>query len=248
VLKLRQLFLFLFAFFYLFFNNSFVITAATNVLYAIKNKGSQTVIYKGKGNLKRVALTFDDGPDTFFTPQILDILKKEKVKATFFVVGQLVQKNPHVLRRIIKEGHIVGNHSWDHPNFLNISNKQIITQLENTSNLIYRITGKKPLLARPPYGNLDDRVIQIIQQSGYAIVKWSLDTLDWKGKDFEEIVSFISSNLGPSHIILQHSAGSPKLHGTVKALPEIIKIFKSNGYELVTLDKLLNIPVYDVVN
>lgn len=104
-----------------------------------------------KNSLKRVALTFDDGPDDNYTSQILDILKKHNLKATFFLVGSRIKAHPDVVKRIVKEGHIIGNHTWDHQNFLKLSDKDILTEVSKTDEELYKIAGYHSTLLRPPF-------------------------------------------------------------------------------------------------
>jgi peptidoglycan/xylan/chitin deacetylase (PgdA/CDA1 family) len=203
------------------------------------------VYYKGPGKIKKIALTFDDGPDTKITSQILDILQKEKVHATFFVVGSRIKQNPYIFKRIIREGHLIANHTWDHPILTKLTKQQIILQLEKTNNLIEQLSGKKPLLFRPPYGAMNQRVQKIIQEKGLTTVQLTIDTRDWQGPSPRKILNNISSQLIPGSIILQHSAGgTKKLVSIVSALPEIIHLLKKSNYQIVTLDQLLHTTAY----
>lgn len=204
----------------------------------------QTLFYKGLSTQKRVALTFDDGPDRYYTLQILDILKKEKVPATFFVVGNLSKIYPDVLRRIDQEGHVIGNHSWNHPQFTKLSQSGINSQLSRTNAVIKEAIGKEPRLFRPPYGAMNTRVEKQIGSQGYKIIQWSVDTRDWSGRSSKQIVNTVINQVEPGGIILQHSAGGEKLRTTVEALPQIISYLKKNGYEFVTVDELLYVPAY----
>ncbi|MBA4495762.1 polysaccharide deacetylase family protein [Paenactinomyces guangxiensis] len=205
----------------------------------------QVLFYKGPTTRKRVALTFDDGPDKYYTPQILDILKRERIRATFFVVGNLAQKNPDVLRRIDQEGHVIGNHSWSHPQFTKISKRGVESQLSKTNKAIRDATGKEPLLIRPPYGSINKRLEKQIGGKGYKIINWSVDTLDWKGRSSDRILLTVKKQVKPGGIILQHSSGAKgRLNGTVEALPQVITYLKKNGYEFVTVDELLHTPAY----
>lgn len=113
------------------------------------------VFFKGSGDKKAVALTFDDGPDTYYTVKVLDILNKEGVHATFFVVGLNAQAHPGMLRRIVQEGHVLGNHSWNHPDLTRLTLAQAVEQIERTDEIVYKETGKRMFLLRPPYGKLN---------------------------------------------------------------------------------------------
>ncbi|WP_241154377.1 polysaccharide deacetylase family protein [Staphylospora marina] len=202
------------------------------------------VIYKGSGDAKRVALTFDDGPDRHFTLQILEILEKERVPATFFVVGQLAEKHPDILREIDRRGHVIGNHSFSHPVMTRLSSASATRQVEETNRIIRDATGKSPRLFRPPYGAVNKPLIRQVSDQGFHIIQWSVDTRDWAGPSSKKIVHTVKQQVGPGGIILQHSAGGPQLKETVKALPVIIRHLKQEGYEFVTVDQLIGIPAY----
>jgi peptidoglycan-N-acetylglucosamine deacetylase len=203
------------------------------------------IIFKGSGEKKAVALTFDDGPDTYYTKRVLDILKKEGVHATFFVTGKNAQAHPEMIRRILQEGHVLGNHSWNHPDLTRLTPSQAVAQIERTNTVIFNLTGMRMLLVRPPYGKLNDQLEQRFHQLGYTIVNWSVDTRDWAGTPTAKIMRYVRNQTGPGGIILQHSAGAPgHLDNTIKALPHIIHYLKSHGYEIVTIPELLDKPAY----
>lgn len=205
----------------------------------------ENIYYKGSNQTKRVALTFDDGPDDIITVKVLDILKKENVQASFFLVGRLVKHNPQIFKRIIKEGHLAAIHAWTHPDFTKLSRDEIKSQLQQTSLIIHQYSGKKPLLFRPPYGALNEKVKKVVRHEGLTTVQWNIDTKDWQGPSPTRIIGRISSQIVPGSIILQHSAGGTRrLESTVDALPEIIRLLKKQGYQIVTLDELLHTPAY----
>ncbi|MFH5185580.1 polysaccharide deacetylase family protein [Paenibacillus sp. TAB 01] len=131
----------------------------------------QHVTYSGPRSQKKVALTFDDGPDTKYTEQILDILKKSNVVATFFVTGEHAAAHPEVMKHIVAGGHEIGNHSWDHTNLTTLSEAQMAEQIEKTDQTIQRFTGQLPTLVRPPYGALSKEVADYAEQS-HRIVCW----------------------------------------------------------------------------
>jgi peptidoglycan/xylan/chitin deacetylase (PgdA/CDA1 family) len=203
------------------------------------------IFFKGSGGKKAVALTFDDGPDTYYTNQVLAILKKEGVHATFFVVGKNAQAHPEMIRRILQEGHVLGNHSWNHPDLTRLSPSQAVAQIERTDAVVFKLTGKHMRLLRPPYGKLNAQLKQRFHQLGYTIVNWSVDTRDWAGTPVAKIMRYVRKETGPGGIILQHSMGAPgHLDNTIQALPRIIHYLKSHGYEIVTVPELLDIPAY----
>jgi peptidoglycan/xylan/chitin deacetylase (PgdA/CDA1 family) len=200
------------------------------------------VIYKGNSQMKRLALTFDDGPDNFYTPRILDILRGKGVPGTFFIVGKEAKRYPDMVRRIVSEGNAIGNHSWDHAKLWTLSSDQVTQEIISTENLIEQITGSRSNLFRPPYGRVTPEEVVQIHNLGYRIIDWSVDSLDWKGTSAPAILQIVNKEASPGGIILEHSlAGHPgELNGTLEALPQIIDHFRSQGYEFVTIPTLLN--------
>lgn len=196
--------------------------------------------------VKEVALTFDDGPDDYWTPRVLDGLKEMNAKATFFCVGERVQANPDVFRRMIAEGHVVGNHSWNHANLSKIPIEQAKEQLIRTNEVIRRVGGVKPHLMRPPYGALSEPLIREAIRLDQLIILWNVDSLDWTQIPAEQVATNILSHTGPGAIILLHSAGGEgqSLQNTVNALPYVIRTLRDRGYRFRTVPELLKIPAY----
>ncbi|MDQ0417523.1 peptidoglycan/xylan/chitin deacetylase (PgdA/CDA1 family) [Croceifilum oryzae] len=206
---------------------------------------SKFVISQGLSSHKQVAFTFDDGPDTHFTNQVLDILKKEKVPATFFVCGNNVEAHPDVVKRIDQEGHSVGNHSWNHPDLSKKDQATVSQQISKTNDVIKNVIGKTPTLFRPPYGAHKGGIVDNeVQQLNMKLILWSVDTRDWDHKSKDQIMEAYNKEFKPGGIILQHSSGNEGLKETVKALPEMIHDLKSKGYEFVTVDKMIGIQAY----
>lgn len=176
-----------------------------------------------------VALTFDDGP-SIYTPELLDILKKEDVKATFFVLGKSASVQKNILKRIATEGHNIGNHSYDHKDFRKISESEARKQISLTDEIIKEITGEKPKYFRFPYGAHTKENLAMV---GRPVMMWSVDPLDWKHKDINHLVKAMS-NPDPQGIILAHDIHKT----TVQAIPQVIKNLKAKGFHIVTLDDL----------
>lgn len=199
---------------------------------------------EGSQNIKRVALSFDDGPDTVYTPQILDILSEAKVRGTFFLIGKRAELFPDVVKRIVTEGHIVGNHSLTHPNIIKLNKAQTLAEIKGCEDLLNAIVGYRPALFRSPYGSLNPQKVEEISKLQVKIIAWNVDSLDWKGLTAEQVKYNILENVKKGSIILQHAAGSKEenLTGSVAALREVIKILKKEGYEFVTVPELLEIP------
>ncbi|MBA4601791.1 polysaccharide deacetylase family protein [Thermoactinomyces sp. AMNI-1] len=199
--------------------------------------------FRGANTEKKVALTFDDGPDAKYTGQILDILKRYHVPATFFVIGNQVPYYPEVIKRMVNEGHIVAGHSWSHPNLSKLSDAQVRQEIIKTNQAVKSVTGKNMAMIRPPYGAIKGKE-KVINQMGISIVQWSIDTLDWKsGRTSQQVEQTVLQNLSPGSIILKHSGGGNR-STTVQALPGIIESLKQKGYQFVTVNELLEIPAY----
>lgn len=192
---------------------------------------------------KMVALTFDDVPDPRYTPELLDVLRKYKVKATFFVVGSRAEKHPALVARMIREGHAVGNHSYNHPQFTKLSLNQFRTQIIRTENIIQLLAGYKPKLIRPPYGDINEQQLKWAKSHGYKLVNWNVDSLDWRGLSKAQVKHNVLSRAGRGAIILQHGGGGrgSNLQGTLQALPDIIRTIRSKGYSFVTVPQMLQV-------
>lgn len=200
---------------------------------------NKNMVYMGDSSKKRIALTFDDGPDDTYTPQILEILKQKGVKATFFVMGERARKHPEQLRKIHKEGHVIGNHTWDHPNLTELSDQQLNENIQSTSAEIEKITGVEPELFRPPFGEIEDRQLEMLNEQGYRSIMWTADSKDWTGITEDEIVSKVMQDASPGVIVLQHNYHLSGNFETVEALPRIIDQLRAQGYEFVTVPTLV---------
>lgn len=196
----------------------------------------------GNEQPKRIALTFDDGPDGTYTPLVLEVLKKQKVKATFFVVGVQIAKHEEVLKQIVEEGHTLGNHTWEHAKLTECTPEQIHEQIDKTDKALQNSVGITTKLFRPPYGAIDEQVARLVSESGYHMIKWNSDTRDWAGTPPKEMLALVKEQAKPGGIILMHSFGGKngKLDNTIEALPHIINYLRDEGYTLVTVDELLN--------
>lgn len=193
---------------------------------------------------RKVALTFDDVPDPRFTPQVLDVLKAKKVQATFFVVGTRSSKHPDLVKRIHREGHNIGNHSYSHPDFSKLSFDKVQEQIGRAERAIEGIVGFKPRLVRPPYGEILPRHLEWAKQRGYTVVNWDVDSSDWRQLSSDQVFRNVTRAVRPGSVVLMHAGGGEgqSLSGTVKALPRIIDWLREHHYEPVTLTDLLEIP------
>jgi len=196
-------------------------------------------LYTGNRYLPEVALTFDDGPNPYYTPQILAILQHYRVKATFFCIGQQVARYPNLVRQEYSDGNLVGNHSWSHPNLALLSDNEIETQINLTSNAIQQATGVRPTFFRPPYGVVNTKVLAQANLLGLTTIIWSDEARDWATPGTSVIVSRILRLAGDGAIILMHDGGGDRSQ-TVAALPSIITSLRASGFQLVTLRQMLN--------
>lgn len=183
--------------------------------------------------VKCVALTLDDGPIAQ-TNAVLDVLKRKHVHATFFVLGEQAKAHPSVIRRIVTEGHALGSHSWDHPQFHKINKAAIRSQLTRTNAVLKKITGRNPKLMRPPYGQFDARVRDVAKSLGQAIIVWSVDPLDWKDHNTGRVVKRVLKAARGGSIILTHDIQAT----TRKAYGTIIDKLRKKGYTFVTVPVL----------
>ncbi|MFS0837316.1 polysaccharide deacetylase family protein [Paenibacillus sp. 1P03SA] len=199
---------------------------------------------RGTSQGKKIALTFDDGPDLKYTPQVLDILKKNQVKATFFVIGSRARAHPEMIGRMVREGHVVGNHSYSHPFMPKLTASEFSSQIMRTQDIIKQLAGYTPRLVRPPYGAINEEQVRWMSDHRLLVINWDVDSLDWKGLSGKQVYHNIVDNARAGSIILQHSAGGNDKHdlsGTVSALPDLIRSLKSSGYKLVTVPDLMGI-------
>jgi len=185
---------------------------------------------------KVIALTFDDGPSQDQTNDILYVLKTYDIKATFFVLGQNVKAHPDLTLRIVQHGHAIGNHTWSHP-YSQQSKASAARQIDQTTDLIKKITGVKTELFRPPGGYLTNGLASYAQQKKNAVIMWSIDTTDYRNKS-QTIINNALKNAKSGGIILLHDGGGNR-HQTLVALPHLIEGLQKQGYEFVTIPELL---------
>lgn len=189
-----------------------------------------------------IALTFDDGPSPY-TAQVLDILDRYQVKATFFVIGQNVERHPDLARRIVAEGHVIGNHTYSHPLWGAVETPgRMAHELDAAAAVIQETTGVTPTLFRPPHGWRSPWMISLAHRKGYQVVTWSISPDDWRQPPPEVIVRRVVSRARPGAIILLHDGletqQNPPVQNTVEALPRIIETLQAQGYRFVTIPEL----------
>lgn len=188
---------------------------------------------------KIIALTFDDGPHPRYTEEILDILDKYTVKATFFVIGKNAESYPKMLKRIADAGHEIGNHTYSHVTAGRSTKVNFKAELEKTDSIIKKITGKDTVLFRPPTGYCNETAVKSAAEMNYKIIVWTVDTRDWAHTESGNIIKTVTNQVTGGSIILFHdyvSAPSP----TPNALNEIIPYLTAQGYRFVTVSELLS--------
>ena len=195
----------------------------------------QLPIYCVQRDQKVVSLSFDAAWGNEDTQQLIDILGKYNVKVTFFVVGEWVEKYPESVKALADAGHEIMNHSSDHAHFNSLSSEEIVADINACNDKIEAITGVRPTLFRPPYGEYDDHVITAVRGIGMEPIQWDVDSLDWKELSAAEITQRVTSKVQSGSIVLFHNAA---LH-TPEALPGIIEALLQEGYSIIPISQIL---------
>ncbi len=197
--------------------------------------GRQLPIYCVQKDHKVLSISFDAAWGNEDTQTLIDILGKYQVKATFFVVGEWVEKYPESVKALHDAGHEIMNHSDDHAHFNSLSTEEIIADLNACNDKIEAVTGVRPTLFRCPYGEYDDHVILAARSIGMEPIQWDVDSLDWKDLSAADITKRVTGKVGPGSIVLFHNAA---LH-TPEALPQIIEYLLQEGYTFVPISQII---------
>jgi len=201
-----------------------------------KQKGIQTSIFwSGPFKSKKIALTFDDGPNSENTLLLLKTLEKKNVLATFFLIGENAEAYPELVTEIHKRGHEIGNHSYSHSNMGRSEPLKVIREIRKTQRILARITGETPTLFRPPYGTMMLEDVVVIPKFGLRIIFWTVDSKDWSGIDKRQIEEIILETAYNGSIIICHE----QCRATIEALPRVIDMLKERDYEFVTVSELI---------
>lgn len=187
---------------------------------------------------KVVALTFDHSWGNTFTPSILDTLKQNNIKATFFIMGPWAQKHVDVAKRMVVDGHEIASHGYRHQNYGDMTKEWVKEDIEKSHALIKEVTGVDAKLIRPPNGHYSKQSLKVAEDLGYRTIIWSIDSLDWKNPGRDVIVERVMKRLKPGGIILMHASDTPVQ--TAEALPILLEKIKAQGYEIVTVGQLLD--------
>ena len=192
-------------------------------------------VYNVSTEDRKVAISFDAAWGEEKTDEILKILEDHNVKTTFFLVGYWVDKYPDRVKQIYDAGHEIGNHSNTHPHMSELSNAQISQELSALSDKVEAITGVRPTLFRPPYGDYDDQVVLQARKDGYEVIQWNVDSLDWKNLGIDHMIKQVTKEINPGDIILFHNNSQY----ITQALPTILDYIQSQGYEIVPVSELV---------
>ena len=191
-----------------------------------------------------IALTFDDGPRKGSTELIVDALKKVNGRATFFVVGQMVEQSPDLVKKAVEAGCQIGNHTYDHANLNKLGAYGVKTEVNKCSNAVYAAAGVYPMIGRPPYGSVNQTVRNAVSIPWF---NWNVDTLDWKNRDANYVYNYVINNVKDGQVILMHDLHPTTAQAMVRAIPKLHEM----GYQLVTIDEMArvkggyeNIPGY----
>ncbi|RMA94985.1 polysaccharide deacetylase family protein [Priestia megaterium] len=220
----------------------FLILLYTVIPYFLSRSLGVNAVKRGK-DLSKIAFTFDDGPTPIYTPILLDLLKKNEVKATFFVVGTKAEKYPELIQRMHNEGHLIGIHNYvHHCNWL-MSPWKVRNGLKNTAKVIKSITGVTPIYYRPPWGMLN--IFDFIKKGKYKIILWSIMAEDWRTAGGSEKIKKRLANIKGGDVILLHDCGdtfgaeSEAPRNTINALRDVLKTVKTKGFTCVRVDELV---------
>ena len=200
-----------------------------------------TTYCNGTQTQKEIAITFDDGP-TLQTIIVLDVLKQYNVKATFFCIGLQIEKHPDIFKRLLTEGHLVGNHSYSHANGMGFfSTKRTKEEITKNDEIIKRYSEKKALFYRPPFGVTNPRIAKAVAALGHKVIGWNNRSLDTLIADQSKILKRIKRKVKPGGIILLHDTS----YKTAQVLEQLLLFLQSENYLVTPLDELLNLKAYE---
>ena len=190
---------------------------------------------------KAVAITFDDGPNPIYTPQVLEIFAKAEGKATFFMIGEQMEKNPELVKEAAEQGHEIGNHTYTHPKLTELTPADCLAEIERTEQMIRELTGKKPVTFRPPYLDYNHETISVVESKGYSMIgALNLEAQDWEQPGVDHILAASKKSVKNGSILIFHDGYGDRSQ-TIQAVRELVSDLKSQGYQLLTVSELLNL-------
>lgn len=190
---------------------------------------------------KKIVLSFDDGPHAIYTPQILELLKKYNATATFFCIGKHVEQHPEIVKKIVSEGHLIGNHTYSHSNYFDFySSKKVIAELKKTDDLVKTITGKKLNFFRPPFGVTNPAIAKAIHHTKHQVIGWNVRSLDTVIKNKNKCVNRVIRKITPGAIVLLHDSHENSIY----ILEQLLIFLQDNNYQTVSLETLIHTKAY----
>jgi peptidoglycan/xylan/chitin deacetylase (PgdA/CDA1 family) len=199
--------------------------------------------FTGLAGGKKLALTYDDGPNETHTQRLLDILAKHDVRATFFMIGRYVQQRPEIARAVASAGHVIGNHTFTHPNLVLVSALQTRMQIEECQRALHDAVGEHSNLFRPPFGGRRPESLRVVRSLGLEPIMWNVTAFDWKTTSAERVERNVLKQVNGGNVILLHDGSHRELgldrSHTVEATDRLIRGYKSNGFEFVTIPEMM---------
>jgi peptidoglycan-N-acetylglucosamine deacetylase len=216
--------------------------AGCNTMSPTSQLYGRTFIGLPRGS-RTMALTYDDGPNDPYTWRVMEVLERHNVKATFFLIGQFVIQKPEIARALIAAGHVIGSHTWDHPNLIFCSTAEVRRQLEPAQKAIFDATGVAPKLFRPPFGGRRPASLRTVRAFGLVPIMWNVTCYDWKVTTAEQIVAHAERQIRGGDVILLHDGGYRRMGAdrsrTVAASEQILNRYRDEGYEFATILQML---------
>lgn len=213
-----------------------VLGVTIHSMNAFANPRKLPIYCVDRGDEKVVNVSFDAAWGNEQTQDLLNILAEHDVKSTFFLVGFWAEKYPESVKAIFEAGHDVGNHSDTHPHMPKLTPEKIKQEIEECNTKIERVTGARPTLFRPPYGDYDNKLVEAIEEAKMYCIQWDVDSLDWKDPTADQMVDRIRKKVKPGSLILMHNGAK----NTPEALPKIIKALKEDGYRFVPISEIIH--------
>lgn len=211
-----------------------------SIIASASNQSKKLPIYCVEKEEKVISISFDAAWGNEYTTDLLNILKKYDIKTTFFLVGDWVDKYPESVKEIYDAGHDVSNHSNTHPHMPQLSSDKMVSEIQSCNDKIEKITGKRPILFRPPYGDYNNAVIDAVKNSNMYCIQWDVDSLDWKDPSPEDMKKRVVNKIKPGSIVLFHNGAK----NTPKALPMTIEAILSEGYKIVPISEIIHTGNY----
>jgi probable sporulation protein (polysaccharide deacetylase family) len=202
--------------------------------HSIATFNTNDPIYRGDANEKKIAFACNVAWGNEYIPKMLEIFKENNIKITFFFEGQWAEKNPEIVKQISKEGHEIASHGYTHVKYTQCSKEKYAEDITRAGDVLKKITGVKPNLFAPPYGDFNDDVVKTAENLGYKVILWSLDTIDWSNPGVNNIIDRVVKKAHNGAIVLMHPT-----KGTVEALPTIINDLKEKGYVITNVSNIL---------